>query len=118
MLDRHDKFWAFAMLVGAILLIAITTVLVSSVTEIQLRILEKLNDGLLVVLGAAGMALFRTSQNAKEMNEILKHTVERLSTGDGHVNGGKTDVQQTTNTSQDASQTDAVSTQGVGGSNA
>lgn len=79
MFKEHEKFWAFALLVGAIVGVAVISTITAGMTDSQARVLEKVNDGLLVVLGAAGLALFRTSETAPAMNELLSKLVDKAS---------------------------------------
>jgi hypothetical protein len=92
MFKEHEKFWAFiALLVSIVGLATVATFLGDRLTgseafndaaaamlTAKLRILELITVGLIGVAGAAGQALFRTSENANAMNDILKSALEGL----------------------------------------
>ena len=92
MFKMSHKFWAFIILILAITLLGIVatnlggagsrfeTVNDAQLTLLQarIRILELIAVGLIGIAGAAGQALFRTSENADAMNDILKSTIEGL----------------------------------------
>lgn len=76
MIRDHEKFWAFLLLVVAVVGLALVGILAAA-SEAQLRLLEKVSDGLLVVLGAAGMALFRHSQTEQGLVETNRTLAEK-----------------------------------------
>jgi hypothetical protein len=92
MFKENHKFWAFVLLVFAITGLGIVASSLGtdgsrfeSINEAQqailqarLRILELIAVGLIGIAGAAGQSLFRTSENANAMNDILKSTIEGL----------------------------------------
>jgi hypothetical protein len=92
MFKEHEKFWAFMVLIAAVVLLAIVATnlgarltgsetlneAAASMLTAKLRILELIAVGLIGIAGAAGQSLFRTNENAKDMNEILRSTIESL----------------------------------------
>jgi hypothetical protein len=93
MMSRENhKFWAFIILVLAVVLLGIVATFlggdssrIAAVNDAQLaimqariRILELIAVGLVGIVGVAAQALFRTSETAGQMNEILKSTIDGL----------------------------------------
>ena len=81
------KFWAFCLLLLVIALLAYmskgdTTFVLVDGKPVSVQggsILRDAMVGLIAVLGTAAQALFRTSENAAQMNDLLHKAVESLS---------------------------------------
>lgn len=86
MLENHDKFWAFIALLFSVMTLAWLSngatnfVLVDGkpVSVMNGSILRDAMVGLIAVLGTAAQALFRQSETAKQMNDLLSRTVDKL----------------------------------------
>ena len=78
-LKEHEKFWAFAMLGGSVLLIAMMAYFYppQDGSGAQ-RIIDAAMGGLLLALGSAANALFRIS-NATEQQAIGRETAKAMS---------------------------------------
>lgn len=80
------KFWAFCLLLLVIALLAYmskgdTTFVLVDGKPVSVQggsILRDAMVGLIAVLGTAAQALFRTSENAAQMNDLLHKAVESL----------------------------------------
>lgn len=89
---ENHKFWAFIVLVVAIVLLGVVATFLGgassrveaindaqlAIMQARIRILELVAVGLIGIAGMAGQALFRTSETAGQMNEILKSTIDGL----------------------------------------
>lgn len=86
MFKDHEKFWAFSFLLGALVWLSWMSqgqdqfVMVDGkpVTISGNNPLRDAIVGIIGILGVAAQALFRVNENAKEMNELLRTTVEKL----------------------------------------
>ena len=77
MLKEHEKFWAFVLLIFAVIGLAFMASMHTPEKDSAIRILDAAVGGLLLALGSASQALFRVSSVDKINAETAKTVAEK-----------------------------------------
>lgn len=79
-LREHEKFWAFCLLGAAVLILVAVAMIWPPEKDAVVRVVDSAVGGMLLALGAASQALFRTNQADKDNAAAAKAIAESLPT--------------------------------------